>query len=383
MIKLINLAKNYKYKQMKKITQIILIFLISYNASAQQQIPNGNFENWTGGDADSWNSLPLPTASQTSDAVQGNYAVKLTSQSIWGQFLPGLITLGEIDINNQTLSGGTPYADRPDGISFFFKYLPSGIDTMFFGAFLTKWDTLDLQTDTIGITGYLNSDTYDTYTEIELPFIYQSTDVPDTLNIIFTSSGFNGNSGSYLIIDSLSMINGAVISPTLCFPADEITGSSFKARWMTVPNATSYSLDVSANNDFSDFVSGYDNLNTGTDTFFVVNVSPGTYYYRVRVNYSEGTSINSNTIEVVVENTYVNTFKNENISIKTNLNQVKIISSGLNISEVRIYNIEGQLINTADISSNEAEFSLPVSGIYIFKIYTENKIISKKVNLIF
>ncbi len=368
---------------MKIITQIILIFLIGYNASAQQQIPNGNFENWTSDEADGWNSLPIYTAEQTNDIVQGNSAIKLISQSILGQLFPGLITLGEIDINSQSLTGGTPYSDRPDGISFFFKYQASGIDTMFFGAFLTKWNDNTLSADTIGMTGYLNSDNYDLYTEINLPFIYSSDINPDTLNIVFTSSGFNGNAGSTLYIDSLSMINGAVISPTLCFPADEITGSGFKAHWMTVPNATSYSLDVSVNNDFSDFVSEYDNLNTGTDTFFVVNVAPGTYYYRVRVNYPEGTSLNSNTIEVVTENTYVNTFKNENISVKTNLNQVKIISSELNISKIEIYNIEGQLIKETNNSNSKTEFSLPTSGIYIFRIYSENKIINKKVNLIF
>ncbi|NOZ35695.1 MAG: T9SS type A sorting domain-containing protein, partial [Chlorobi bacterium] len=290
---------------------------------------------------------------------------------------------GTIDPDNQTLTGGIPYTDRPDGIRFFFKYLPTDIDTMFLGAFLTKWNETTLSADTIGMTGYLNSDTYDTYTETELPFIWQSNENPDTLNIIFTSSGFNGNAGSSLFIDSLSMFYGIPVSPTFCFPAKDLTSSSFTANWMTVPNATSYSLDISENSDFSSFLTGYENLNTGTDTFYVVNVSPGTYYYRVRVNYDTETSINSNTIEVPLENTGIKEFNSEDIKIKSISNLISVESLKLNLNYIEIYNIEGQLIKIINISGNKAEFSLPTSGMYILKIYSGNKIISKKVNVIF
>ncbi len=370
---------------MKKILQTLVILLLYFNLSAQQQIPNGNFENWSGGEAVNWNSLPLIyTAEQSNESVQGNYAIKLVSQSVFGQFLPGLITLGEIDVNNQTLSGGTPYADRPDGISFFFKYQPSGIDTMFFGVFLTKWNTIDLQTDTIGITGYLNSDTYNSYTEVELPFIYNSQEIPDTLNIIFTSSGFNGNAGSSLIIDSLSMKNGTIVSPTLCFPADEITSSSFKAHWMTVPNAVSYRIDVSDNSDFSTFLTAYEDLNTGTDTFLIVNTAnTGTYYYRVRVNYDSETSINSNTIEVLVEDTGVKNFISDNIKLFTDGNFVNIAGFDSGIKKIKVYNIEGKIIKDFSETRNKLRFSLPKPGIYIIEIQTKEKIIRKKINIVF
>ena len=230
---------------MKFLSNLILLIFFTANIYSQQQIPNGNFENRTNNEADFWNSsinagVTIYTAEQTSDSYQGNYAAKLTSMSVFGQFIPGFITLGEINFTDMTLTGGTPYTDRPDGINFFFKYLPSGVDTMFFAAFLTHWNNTAFETDTIGMTGYFTADTYDSYTQINLPFIYTSAETPDTLNIIFTSSGFNGNGGSTLFIDSLSMINGSVISPTFCFPATDITGSSFTANRMTMPNAESY-----------------------------------------------------------------------------------------------------------------------------------------------
>jgi len=350
---------------------------------SQQQIPNGNFEDWTNEEADNWNSLPLYTAEQTNDVVQGNSAIKLISQTVFSQFLPGLITLGTVDINNQALTGGIPYTDRPDGIRFFFKYLPSGIDTMFFGAFITKWNTIDLTTDTIALTGYFTGDTFNTYTKIELPFIYKSTETPDTLNIIFSSSGFNGNDGSNLFIDSLSMFNGTAVSPTFCFPAEDITNSSFTAKWMAIPGAASYSLDVSENSDFSNFLTGYENLNTGLDTFYVVNVSPGTYYYRARVNYDTETSINSNTVEVTIENSGTKHFNSENIIFFTNQNIITLKANNFYFDSVKLYNIEGELIKEVNRTGDEVHFFVTSPGIYISEIKIGNQIFRKKIGIIY
>ncbi len=346
---------------------------------SQQQIPNGNFENWTGGEPDSWNSIS--TVNQTTDAFQGSYAANLSSVSILGQFIPGLVTLGNVDVANQTLTGGTPYADRPDGVSFFFKYLPSGVDTMFFFAYLTRWNDITLLADTIGMTGYMNSDTYNIYTRIDLPFIYNSTEIPDTLNIIFLSSGFSGNSGSSLLIDSLIMKNGTIVSPTYCFSADEITANSFKAHWLAVPNATSYSLDVSESADFHTFLSGYENLNTGLDTFYTVNVTgTGTYYYRVRVNYDTETSINSNTVEVIAQSNYVNN-NFDNVTVYS-VNRNIILESGSNdIKKAVIYDMSGRLVAEIVCLSGNCSVGIQKTGIYIVEIHIQNKILRRKVIL--
>ncbi len=380
--------KNDKFAIIKKPKTMKTIFLalavfISLNGFSQQQIPNGNFEDWTNGEADYWNSLPIYTAEQTSDVLQGNSAVKLVSQSALGQLIPGVITLGTIDSGNQTLTGGIPYTDRPDGIRFFFKYLPSGIDTMFFGVFLTKLNDVTLNIDTIATTGYLNSNTFNTYTKVELPFIYQSTELPDTLNIIFSSSGFGGNAGSTLFTDSLSVFFGTAVSPTFCFPAEDISNSSFTANWMAVPNATSYSLDVSETSDFSSFLSAYENLNTGLDTFYVVNVSPGIYYYRVRVNYDTETSINSNTVEVTTESNAIEQFNSNDIVVSANRNIITVKSTDFYFDEIKLYNIEGKLINEVNKPEKEARFFVKTPGVYISVIKSGNIAIRKKTVIIF
>lgn len=374
---------------MKIFFNFLLLFFFGFQVFAQQQIPEGNFETWTNNEPAPWkNSIDvlgntIYTAGQTGDAYQGNYAAELTSQSVFSQFIPGFITLGDIDFSAMTLTGGIPYNDRPDGIRFFFKYQPSGIDTLFFGAYLTKWNEANSTTDTIGTTAYFNSNTYNSYTKIELPFIWQSVLSPDTINIIFTSSGFNGNAGSKLLIDSIAVFYGTAVSPTFCLPADEITSSGFKTHWMNIPNATGYSLDISDNSDFTSYLEGYENLNTGIDTFYTVNVSPGTYYYRVRVNYDSETSINSNTVEVIVENTTgIKHFKTNNIKVFSGRGNISVSSDNI-INKVNIYSIDGKLISSKNPSSKKIDIAVNSYGIFIVEIVSKDKIFRKKVSLFY
>ena len=290
---------------MKHIILFTIASFVFTGIYSQTQITNGNFEDWTNNEADGWNSSisligTLYTAAQSSDAYQGNSAAELESQSIFGQFVPGLITLGEIDIENVSIKGGIPFTDRPTGISYFFKYAPVNNDTSYMISILTKWNEIMLETDTIGMTAYFTSNLIDTYTQVALPYIYNSEDTPDTINIIFLSSGFTGNTGSTLLIDSVAMEYGTVVSPTLCIPASDTSSIQFTANWLEIldPALTSYSIDISEENDFSSFVSGYENTDAGTNTTYNVNISTGLYFYRIRVHYDTEISINSNTIAV-------------------------------------------------------------------------------------
>jgi hypothetical protein len=82
--------------------------------------------------------------------------------------------------------------------------------------------------------------------------------------------------------------------------ATGVTGSGFTANW-TSPGATSgYRLDVSTNNGFGSYVSGYQDLDVGnTLSWNVSGLSVGQlYYYRVRAYNMFGTSGNSGTISV-------------------------------------------------------------------------------------
>ena len=83
--------------------------------------------------------------------------------------------------------------------------------------------------------------------------------------------------------------------------ATSVTSNSFTANWNGSSGATGYRLDVSTNNLFSNFVSGYQNLDVSNVLNWSVSGLSGspTNYYRVRAYNANGTSGNSATITVV------------------------------------------------------------------------------------
>lgn len=198
-----------------KIYTLSLAFIFAIISSFCQTIPNADFENWTNqgsfDEPDEWHT-PNPSTSQiglvsvykSTDAYNGSASMKLKSASIFTTVVPGMATLGTINVDLQAsnplvIGGGITFTSRPRYIHGYYKYFPAGSDMCHVNAVLIKAG------DTIAIAHFAKNDTVDTWTNFTAEFYYTSDEFPDTLNILVMSSGVTGAvSGSELYIDSLS-----------------------------------------------------------------------------------------------------------------------------------------------------------------------------------
>lgn len=78
--------------------------------------------------------------------------------------------------------------------------------------------------------------------------------------------------------------------------ATAVTQTGFTANWGASSGATGYLLDLSLDSNFTSYVSGFNSLDVGNVTSYIVNgLNPAvTYYYRVRAYDAVDTSLNSN-----------------------------------------------------------------------------------------
>lgn len=113
-----------------------------------------------------------------------------------------------------------------------------------------------------------------------------------------------------LIIDeygtpiSVQLINtdegtGIIPNKPIVSPASDITNSSFTANWSNNENTVGYYLDVARDSDFTIML--LNNKDVGNVNSYSVSIQDSItpYYYRIRAYNLIGTSISSDTIEVI------------------------------------------------------------------------------------
>ncbi|MCD4695402.1 MAG: PCMD domain-containing protein [Bacteroidales bacterium] len=211
---------------------LIPVFISTYGFA--QQPPNADFEFWSdiGNDMDNpdgWDSsnefidlFPLPftyvfnsVTRETDEPYSNNTCARMEtiSQSIFlvGEIKsPGLIALGDFvpDISTQTgtLEGGIYFPYRPARLKGYIRYLPEGMDSCLIIFGLYKYNNATQLMDTLG-GGRFTSSAIPDWATFEIPVIYNSTEVPDTINLAVLSSydyvNLNMNVGSTLWVDSL------------------------------------------------------------------------------------------------------------------------------------------------------------------------------------
>ena len=136
--------------------------------------------------------------------------------------------------------------------------------------------------------------------------------------------------------------------------AIEISDTQFTAQWQSAPDASGYFLDVAFDENFSDFVAGYENLDVGMGTNFTVSglTQNSDYYYRISAYNEVDTGAYSNTIIVpLITNTILNKINNINIWAANRNVYINLQNENDNCSEVSFYSLSGQQIGNYIIQS--------------------------------
>ncbi len=152
--------------------------------------------------------------------------------------------------------------------------------------------------------------------------------------------------------------------PPVALEETNVTHESFTANWNTSSGATTYLLDVSDNSSFSPNLVGYDDLNVGNVTnYLVTGLNPTSpYFYRVRASNSAGTSGNSNVIDVTTGSIPITTVQFSSASGSV------LETGGTYNLQISILNPSATVATTADVvlTSGQSEdidgfTSLPIS----------------------
>ena len=265
------------------ITSIALV--VAFMPTAQSTVPNGNFEAWSGQNATSWNNLngvapgSCTKATLAADIHGGAAAIILKTLSVFGNTAPGTAATGTINLLAQTVTGGTPFTERPDSLTGWYKYTPQGNDA---GNIVAILLTADPARDTIGVAVFFPSTTVSSYTYFKVAFEYRLPDAPTQAIFLLASSGATGG-----VVNTLMYVDdlGVVYNPTI--GVDEATAT----KEITVyPNPVSENLYVNMAGIMGANVTMFDitgkkvaqhNLSEKTNNINVAAFANGMYVYQV------------------------------------------------------------------------------------------------------
>lgn len=363
------------------------------------QPTNLGLENWTNDRPDNWWTLdelfPLPPGmtivSQSTDANSGNSAAKIEVIDLGSGGFPGIMALN--NVTEDESENGIPYTLRPNDFSFYTKYDLLNNDSLIVIVTLTKWNgssTVDVGEGFLVLNG-----SQATFTKVTVPISYNTTDTPDSLQIMFAVGGILGSdpistAGSYAIIDDIDILGGGSTTPTVPAAPTNLTAVLFKTdntgirlNWQdNSNNETDFSIQRSTNAGGPFTFVGSVGANTTTyDDVDVVNGN--TYYYQVFAENSSGVSAPSNIVSIEASG-ITSIVNNLEAEIKlypnpSNGNFKIVLPNDLNNSTVSVFDIAGKEIYLTVVNEETTININAARGNYFVKIQHEKNTFNKRI----
>jgi hypothetical protein len=191
-----------------------VVYLDHFQFSNNDAFPNGEFENWTmlnGIEPDNWTTLNYvtstsgsPYATKTNDKHSGDWAIQIRNVTSFVGETIGYLTNGQFQGFNSI--GGLGVDQNPSVVSGYYKYTPIGTDTAQ-AAMTTYYYDEAGQTTVILEQQVVNLPPAADFTYFEVPLLYNSNPMVDTINISF-AAGLMENGltpGSKLLLDDIAI----------------------------------------------------------------------------------------------------------------------------------------------------------------------------------
>jgi Secretion system C-terminal sorting domain len=234
---------------MKKILLVLSLLVILGLPELSAQLINPGFETWTpdhlvstarnpnsGDGSTGWwdfngaNDLLLGSSPVTvfQDSVNpapfsGNYCAKIISDSMstttyselaaYGFPYPrtnGIIISGYLleDLADFQYKPGIPCSGKMNSFSFYYRYIPNGVDTCSCHIAMLHWNTAAHKSYIIGGGAWSNSNVVNSWTPVTVNILYDSASIPDTVVIQFSACALdtlnNPKRGDTMNIDETS-----------------------------------------------------------------------------------------------------------------------------------------------------------------------------------
>lgn len=302
-------------KPLKPLFIVVIIVILKLNTQGQV-IPNGCLEVWPDTTYPlGWSTpaisfpsyIPGLAARDTADKFEGKSSIKLVSQFVGNpNIVPGFLTLGPTSFSQGSLHmTGIPFTHRPDTLFFAYKYEPAGNDTAGFDIQL-----LQANGNSVLAGGVYLPSTNGLWQNVFVPLndFYTSSDIPDTLKLLFTSSYQTfPQAGSILHVDAINFDNVTSGCTSLAL----VTGKVF---WDVNQNQVQDPGEAPATNKL---------VKVGTSSASVTNkqgnyaiyVEPGQHTIKLALNGNETAFTTSPDSTVIQVNDASITYGNNNFAI--------------------------------------------------------------------
>ncbi|MBR4788000.1 MAG: T9SS type A sorting domain-containing protein [Bacteroidales bacterium] len=297
-----------------------------------------------------------------------------------------MAALVDLDINEYITGGIALNGFNPVQLKGIYKY-QSGIGgdqggIIYFG---TKYNPTTHHREVVGGGGNINLTDVATYQPFAIDYTPmhdlipdQPLTAPDSLVVILLSSAsLTAQQGSALFLDNLILVNAVPEDPDTCFDVQnititEITDHSVTLHWDDVSNL--YECEYGP----AGFVIGTGTtLNLPANTATLTGLTPNTDYgFHIRSVCGDNIFGNWSSTTFHTSQVGINNYREETVTVYPNpaREELHVRTGSDAIREIRVYSIDGRLVEMLVPNTEDITLRLPYRGIFILQVETENAV---------